>query len=73
MAVQLSDLLARRTRLALTDPAAGIGPDGLALGLMAAELSWSTREAGRQAVAYRFEVEAERGARLQGEGVGSAR
>jgi len=73
MAVQLSDLLARRTRLALTDPGAGIGPDGLALGLLAAELSWSSHEAGRQAVAYRFEVEAERGARLHGERVGSTR
>lgn len=73
MAVQLSDLLARRTRLALIDGYAGIGPEGGALELMGAELSWNEHEAGRQAVAYRGEVEAERGARLHGERVGSAR
>ena len=73
MAMQLSDLLARRTRLALTDRGAGIGPGGLAAGLMAAELSWSTHESRRQAVAYRCEVEAERGARLHDDRVGSTR
>ncbi|MGH2779315.1 MAG: glycerol-3-phosphate dehydrogenase/oxidase [Actinomycetota bacterium] len=72
MAVQLSDLLARRTRLALTDRSAGIGPEDLALQLMSSELSWSTHESGRQALAYRGEIEAERGAPLQRERVGSA-
>ncbi|MGH2827045.1 MAG: glycerol-3-phosphate dehydrogenase/oxidase [Actinomycetota bacterium] len=72
MAVQLSDLLARRTRLALTDRRAGIGPEGLALQLMGAELSWNAQEAGRQAMAYRSEVEAERGAPLEREPVGAA-
>ena len=72
MAVQLSDLLERRTRLALTDRRAGIGPDGLALQLMETELSWNAHEAARQAMAYRSEVEAERGAPLEREPVGSA-
>jgi glycerol-3-phosphate dehydrogenase len=59
MAVQLSDLLARRTRLALTTSDGGLESDEL--GLLAAELSWSSAEAERQEMAYRSEVEAERG------------
>jgi glycerol-3-phosphate dehydrogenase len=63
MAVQLSDLLARRTRLALTTTDGGLESD--ALGHLAAELSWSSAEAERQEMAYRTEVEAERGLPLQ--------
>jgi len=59
MAVQLSDLLARRTRLALTTPSAGLESD--AVDLLAGELSWSPAEAERQALAWRTEVELERG------------
>jgi glycerol-3-phosphate dehydrogenase len=59
MAAQLSDLLARRTRLALTTPDGGLESD--ALGLLAEELSWSSAEVERQEIAYRSEVEAERG------------
>ncbi len=59
MAVQLSDLLARRTRLALTTSGAGLQSD--ALGLLSAELGWSPAEAERQALAFRTEVELERG------------
>lgn len=64
MAVRLTDLLARRTRLALTDAAAGMGAGSHALELMEGELSWSAAETARQRDAYRAEVEAERGARL---------
>jgi glycerol-3-phosphate dehydrogenase len=71
MAVQLSDFLARRTRLALTTPDGGLASD--ALGHLAAELSWSSAEVDRQDVAYRTEVEAERGMPLpQGIGAGDA-
>ena len=71
MAVQLSDFLARRTRLALTTPGGGLESD--ALGHLAAELSWSSAEVDRQDVAYRTEVEAERGMPLpQGIGAGDA-
>jgi glycerol-3-phosphate dehydrogenase len=59
MAVQLSDLLARRTRLALTTPDGGLQGDALAL--LAAELAWSSEETERQEMAYRTEVENERG------------
>ncbi|MGH2776506.1 MAG: glycerol-3-phosphate dehydrogenase/oxidase [Actinomycetota bacterium] len=59
MAVQLSDLLARRTRLALTTSSAGLRSG--AVDLLADELAWSPAEAERQALAYRTEVELERG------------
>jgi glycerol-3-phosphate dehydrogenase len=64
MATHLGDLLARRTRLSLTDPAGGIGVGGRALDLMAEELGWDTPEANRQRDAYRLEVERERGTPL---------
>ena len=60
MAVQLNDLLARRTRLALTDRAAGIGTGSVAAEVMAAELGWSAAETGRQVAAHRGDVERER-------------
>jgi hypothetical protein len=59
--VSLSDLLSRRTRLALTDPAGGIGPDGSAPALLGGELRWPAAERERQVLAYRDEVESERG------------
>lgn len=59
MAVQLSDLLARRARLALTSASAGLHGD--ALSLLGSELSWSPAESERQVLAYRTEVEVERG------------
>ena len=62
MTVQLSDFLARRTRLALTTSDAGLESD--ALGLLAAELSWSSVETERQVTAFRSEVELERGTPL---------
>jgi glycerol-3-phosphate dehydrogenase len=61
MATELSDLLARRTRLALTDRAAGIGAGSVAADLMGSELGWRSRERDRQMNAHRTEVERERG------------
>jgi glycerol-3-phosphate dehydrogenase len=61
MATHLSDVLSRRTRLALIDPAAGIGPGARALDLMGSHFSWSRRERKRQADAHRGEIENERG------------
>jgi glycerol-3-phosphate dehydrogenase len=61
MAVHLSDLLARRTRLALTDRAAGVGPDGNATSLMGAELGWNTERSESEEQAHVSEIEMERG------------
>lgn len=60
MAVDLSDLLARRTRLALIDPAAGIGPSSRAAALMGAELGWNQVEMRRQIDRHGSEVSTER-------------
>ena len=65
MVVQLSDFLARRTRLSLTTPDAGLQSD--ALELLAAELSWTSVETERQEIAFRTEVDLERGTPLQRE------
>jgi glycerol-3-phosphate dehydrogenase len=61
MTVSLSDLLSRRTRLALTHPAGGIGPHSSGPALLGGELGWSAAERERQVLAYRGEVESERG------------
>jgi glycerol-3-phosphate dehydrogenase len=61
MATHLSDVLSRRTRLALIDPAAGIGPGARSLDVMGSHFSWSRRERKRQADAHRGEIENERG------------
>jgi glycerol-3-phosphate dehydrogenase len=62
MAQMLNDLLARRTRLALTDRAAGLGAGSQAASIMGAELAWSGAEEARQVYAHRGVVEDERGA-----------
>lgn len=64
MATHLSDVLSRRTRLALLDPAAGIGSGSRALEVMGRHFSWSRRERKRQTDAHRSEVESERGIAL---------
>lgn len=64
MAVHLSDLLARRTRLALTDPAAGISSSSRAADVMALAHAWSRGEQIRQIEAHRVDVERERGVPL---------
>ena len=60
MAVHLNDVLARRTRLALTERNAGIGADSSAADLMADELGWSIPERARQIAAHRADIETER-------------
>ncbi|MEA2433148.1 MAG: glycerol-3-phosphate dehydrogenase [Actinomycetota bacterium] len=64
MTVHLNDLLARRTRLALTDAGAGIEPGSVAAETMGTELGWSSVETKRQVAAHRSEVERERGLSL---------
>jgi len=65
MATHLSDVLARRTRLALTDRHGGVGPSSRAAQVLGAEHGWSRREARRQIDAHRAELEAERGLTLR--------
>lgn len=60
MAVHLSDALGRRTRLTLTDPAAGIGENSLAPALMAAARGWDTATLEKEVSDHRRETEAER-------------
>jgi glycerol-3-phosphate dehydrogenase len=60
MAVHLNDVLARRTRLALTDRSAGLGAGSMAADVMADELGWGTEERARQIAAHRADVETER-------------
>lgn len=67
MAVHLSDVLSRRTRLALTDPAAGIGPHSRAAALMGAELAWDEAALEAEVTAHRTAIEQERGIPLQPE------
>jgi glycerol-3-phosphate dehydrogenase len=61
MALHLSDLLSRRTRLALTDAAAGIGDHSRALSLLAAEHGWDAARAATEKDSHREEIEHERG------------
>ena len=63
MVVHLSDLLARRTRLALIDPAAGI--EGSAPGLLSEELGWSAAQMETEISAHRQTIERERGTPLR--------
>jgi glycerol-3-phosphate dehydrogenase len=64
MVTTLNDLLARRTRLALVDPAAGLGPGSEAASVLGAALEWGGAEQARQVYAHRAAVEEERGAAL---------
>jgi glycerol-3-phosphate dehydrogenase len=61
MAANLADLLARRTRLAITDRNAGIGDGSRALDVMGAAHGWGRGERNRQMDAHKAEVERERG------------
>ena len=60
MVQSLSDLLSRRTRLALTDPAAGIGEHSRAVSLLARELGWDEPRADAEREAHRAAVALER-------------
>ena len=64
MAVHLDDFLARRTRLSLTDPAAGTGTGSRAADLLAGALGWDSKSAGAEVARHRELVERERGVPL---------
>lgn len=64
MAVHLGDLLSRRTRLALTDAAAGVGEHSRAPSVMASELVWGGERGAAEVASHREEVEHERGLEL---------
>ncbi|MFP5298034.1 MAG: glycerol-3-phosphate dehydrogenase/oxidase [Actinomycetota bacterium] len=61
MAVHLTDVLSRRTRLSLTDPAAGIGSRSVAAEVMATAHGWDTSTTTTEVEAHRRAVEGERG------------
>jgi glycerol-3-phosphate dehydrogenase len=61
MATHLNDFLSRRTRLALTDPAAGAGGGSRARELMSAEFGWDEGESTRQLADHRGRIGYERG------------
>ena len=61
MAAHLSDFLARRTRLSLTDRNAGIGQGSIALDVMSNVHGWSRSERNRQQDRHQAYVERERG------------
>ncbi|MDQ3957432.1 MAG: glycerol-3-phosphate dehydrogenase/oxidase [Actinomycetota bacterium] len=65
MVVHLDDLLARRTRLALTDPLAGIGPGSTAAEAAGSALGWTASQTGAEVVRHRDLVERERGTSLR--------
>ena len=66
MAVRLADLLSRRTRLSLIDPAAGVGERALAADLMSREHGWSVDERTAEVDHQRRTVEHERGLSIHG-------
>jgi glycerol-3-phosphate dehydrogenase len=61
MAAHLSDFLARRTRLSITDRNAGIGEGSRAIEVMASVHGWSRGERKRQQEGHQADVERERG------------
>jgi glycerol-3-phosphate dehydrogenase len=61
MVVHLDDFLARRTRLALTDPAAGAGAGSLGPDLLADALGWDAARTESEVVRHRELVGRERG------------
>jgi glycerol-3-phosphate dehydrogenase len=63
MVVHLADLLTRRTRLALIDPAAGT--TGSAASVLGAELGWSQGEIDAEVESHRSAIERERGTALR--------
>lgn len=61
MAIRLEDVLARRTRLALIDPAGGVGSGSAAAEVLATELGWSGAGTREEVASYRAGLERERG------------
>ncbi|HEV2756162.1 MAG TPA: glycerol-3-phosphate dehydrogenase/oxidase [Actinomycetota bacterium] len=64
MVVHLDDFLARRTRLSLTDPAAGTGTGSLAAALLGDALGWDAALTESEVARHRQLVERERGVPL---------
>lgn len=64
MAIRLTDVLCRRTRLALTNREAGLGVGSRAVELMAAELDWGDDKTKIEVETHRAAVELERGLSL---------
>lgn len=64
MVVHISDLLARRTRLSLTDPGAGIGAGAVGVPVVADALGWDERRIQDEITRYASEIEHERSASL---------
>ncbi|HYI44622.1 MAG TPA: glycerol-3-phosphate dehydrogenase/oxidase [Actinomycetota bacterium] len=65
MALHLDDLLSRRTRLSLLDPAAGIGNGSRAPELMAGAFGWTKAAQARAVESHRMTIENERGLPLR--------
>jgi glycerol-3-phosphate dehydrogenase len=65
MVVHVSDLLARRTRLSLTDPGAGIGSGAIGVPVLAETLGWNERRTQDEIAQYVREIEHERSAPLK--------
>lgn len=61
MVIHLGDFLERRSRLALTDPGAGIDGASTVVDLLAQELNWSSERRASEIYDYRRSVESERG------------
>jgi hypothetical protein len=61
MTIRLSDSLARRTRLALTDRGAGIGPGSRVPELVATAGGWSWEQTRAEVDGHLTDVEWERG------------
>jgi glycerol-3-phosphate dehydrogenase len=61
MVVHLGDFLARRTRLALTDPSAGCGRRSRAPELIAREMGWKEQLLSDEILAHRRDISYERG------------
>ena len=64
MVETVEDFLSRRTRLALTDPQAGLGPAARVADALAAAGGWSRRRQRSTIDAYRAKIEEERGVPL---------
>ena len=60
MVVHVGDLMERRTRLTLTDPAGGVGTGAIGARVLGHELGWDEQRLTEELAAYRSGVERER-------------
>jgi glycerol-3-phosphate dehydrogenase len=65
MAVHLDDLLARRTRLALVDHGAGVGPGAGGADVLASVWGWSQAHRDQEVARHQQQVQGERGVSLE--------